>query len=70
MGEPVLIRPPLDADAVRVTGPDGAQYTLPADGDQIVFTHTGQPGVYELEVFSGGELLQTQAFAVNMFAPV
>lgn len=70
VGEPVLIRPPLDADAVRVTGPDGAETTLPADGDQIVFTNTSQPGVYQLEVFSGGDLLQTQAFAVNLFAPV
>ena len=70
VGEPVLIRPPLDADAVRITGPDGAQFTLPADGDQIVFTNTSQPGVYQLEVFSGGDVLQTQAFAVNLFAPV
>lgn len=70
VGEPVMIRPPLDADAVRVTAPNGAQFTLPADGDQIVFTNTTQPGVYELEVFSGGDLLQTQAFAVNLFSPV
>ncbi len=69
VGEPVLIRPPLDADAVRITGPDGAASTLPADGDQLIFTDTGTPGVYQVEVFAGGELLQTQAFAVNLFAP-
>lgn len=70
VGEPVLIRAPLEADAVRVTGPDGAQTTLPADGDQIIFTNTAQPGVYRLDVFSGGDVLQTQVFAVNLFSPL
>lgn len=69
VGEPVLMHPPLDADAVRITAPDGSQTTLPADSDQLIFTETHTPGVYQLEVFSGGEILQTQAFAVNLFAP-
>lgn len=69
VGDAVLIQPPLDADAVRVTRPDGAERTLPVDAEQIVYTDTSLPGVYRLEIFSGGTLLQEQPFAVNLFAP-
>lgn len=70
VGDVVLIQPPLEADAVRVTRPDGVERTLPVDADQIVYTDTSLPGVYRLEIFSGGTLLQAQPFAVNLFDPL
>lgn len=68
VGEPVIIQPPLGADAVRITRPDGAAVVLPATGDPLVFGDTAQRGLYQLEAFSGGDVLQAQTFAVNLFS--
>lgn len=68
VGDSVVIRPPLLADSIRVTAPDGETTDLPVNSNTLVFTDTGQLGIYRLEILQGGEVTQTQNFAVNLFA--
>lgn len=63
----LTISPPLLADSLRITTPDGAARDLPVEGESLVFTDTGQLGLYRLEVMQAGEVLQAQSFAVNIF---
>lgn len=68
VGEPLLIRPPLEADAVRVHLPDGETRTLPVERETVVFAGTDAPGIYRLEVLAGSRVLLEQFFAVNLFS--
>lgn len=68
VGDVLRINPPVDADSVRITLPDGSEQTLAADGGEVdAFVDTVRPGHYTLDVLRGGELLQRQPFAVNLF---
>ena len=69
VGDPLVIQPPLLADGVRITLPTGEARDLPVNGDTLVFTDTGQLGLYRLEIIQAGEATQSQSFAVNLFAP-
>ncbi len=69
-GGSLTIHPPLDATSVRVTLPDGDQRSLAVDRDTLVFADTDLPGIYTVDVMQGGEVMQTDAFAVNLFSPV
>ncbi|MBN1965622.1 MAG: VWA domain-containing protein, partial [Anaerolineae bacterium] len=67
VGETLLIAPPFEADTVRVTRPDGETTTLDVNAPQLVYADTALPGVYTVELYAGGELLQSEPFAVNLF---
>jgi len=67
VGDSVIINPPLLADSIRVTAPDGTVTDLPVNSSTVVFTETGQLGIYLLEIITGGEVTQSQNFAVNLF---
>ncbi len=67
VGEVLSIAPPLLADSLRITAPDGTVRELAVEGESLVFTETGQLGLYRLEVLQAGEVMQAQSFAVNIF---
>jgi hypothetical protein len=69
VGDPLVVRPPLTAETVRVTLPDGTSRDLPVDRQTVVFAGTDQTGIYTLEVIEGGVVVQRQPFTVNLFAP-
>jgi Ca-activated chloride channel homolog len=67
VGESLLVRPPLTAEAVRVTLPDGQMRDLAINREALVFAETRLPGIYRLEISEGGEITQSAQFAVNLF---
>ncbi len=66
VGDVLAIRPPLFADAVRITAPDGSATDLPAASQNLLFAGADQLGLYRLEILSGGEVTGAQSFAVNL----
>lgn len=68
IGQPQLIRPPLDAEAVRVTAPDGSVRELPIESSELVYGDTSMVGVYRVDILRGGDVSQTESFAVNLFS--
>lgn len=68
VGELLQIRPPLDADTVRVTTPDDETHDIAVDRETLIFAETDLPGLYQLDVLRGGEIVQTAPFAVNLFS--
>lgn len=69
-GESLTITPPLRADRVRVTKPDGDQREFDVDSGLLIYADTDLTGVYRVEVFDGSETLQDAQFAVNLFDAV
>lgn len=69
VGQPEVIRPPLDAEAVRVTAPDGTTRELPIESGEVLYTDTAQIGIYGVEILRGGAVILTESFAVNLFSP-
>ncbi len=67
VGEVLPIAPPLLAESLRITLPDGVVRELSVEGESLAFTETEQLGLYRLEVLHGGEVMQAQSFAVNLF---
>ena len=67
VGDALVIQPPLFAESVRVSTPDGNVQVLPVRGDALVFSDTNQLGIYLLEIVQAGEAKQRQHFAVNLF---
>ena len=68
VGDVLVISPPLRAESVRVTAPNGDLTVLPVEGESLAFTDTVQLGLYLLEIVQDGEITQSQNFAVNLFA--
>ena len=68
VGDVLVISPPLLAEGIRITTPDGSRQELPAAGDRIAFTDTSQLGLYRLEILQDGAVTSAQSFAVNLFA--
>ncbi len=68
-GDPVVIRPQGEADAYRVTLPDGTRRTFELDADTLTFTETDQLGAYRVDLLAGAETLASRSFAVNLFSP-
>lgn len=68
VGDVLLISPPLLADSLRITAPDGRVSELAVEGETLAYTETGQLGLYKLEILQAGEVTQSQHFAVNLFA--
>lgn len=68
VGETLRINPPVEADRLRVTLPDGETREIIAEGGEAAsFVETDRPGLYQLDVLEAGEITQSQAFAVNLF---
>lgn len=70
VGDTIAIRPPLDADTVQITLPDGDTQTLTVDRETLIFADTQQSGVYLLEAQSGSQITQQQPIVVNLFSPL
>jgi Ca-activated chloride channel homolog len=71
VGDSLLVRPPFEAETVRVTLPDDETRTLPVEGGTVVFAATAQPGIYTLELLDADDaVLASQLFAVNLFSPL
>ena len=68
VGDVLVISPPLLAESIRVTTPEGKVHDLPVEGDKVAFADTGKLGLYRLEVLQAGEVTSAQSFAVNLFA--
>jgi hypothetical protein len=66
VGDSIALHPGADADVVRVTLPDGAQQTLDR---AAIFADTAQPGLYRVEALADGAVIESAAFAVNLFDP-
>ncbi len=69
VGDPLVIRPPLTAESLRITAPDGTERTLPIDRQSLIYAETRQTGIYQLDVQAGDSVQQTQLFTVNLFDP-
>lgn len=67
IGDSVIINPPLLADTIRVTAPDGEVTDLAVNNNALVFSNTNQLGIYTLEIVQSGDVTQSQNFAVNLF---
>lgn len=67
VGDVLLISPPLLAESIRITTPDGSVRELPVTGDRVAFANTEQLGLYRLEILQDGEVTSAQSFAVNLF---
>jgi len=69
-GDPVLVRPPVGASEVAVTGPTGQRWTYPVEGSApIPFAETGDPGVYRIAYAGLDPAEEREArFAVNLFS--
>ncbi|MDE2855326.1 MAG: VWA domain-containing protein [Chloroflexota bacterium] len=67
VGDVLAISPPLLAESIRITTPDGSLHELPAAGDRVAFTDTGLLGLYRLEILQDGEVTSAQSFAINLF---
>ena len=68
VGDVLVISPPLLAENIRITTPDGSAHELSVAGDRVAFANTGQLGLYRLEILQDGEVTSAQRFAVNLFA--
>jgi Ca-activated chloride channel family protein len=66
VGDSLALNPQAGATSLRVTLPDGSSTEFPVQG-QVIFTNTELPGQYNVEVLQNGSVVQTAAFAVNLF---
>lgn len=69
IGDEVVIRPPLEANIMRITLPNGVTQDYGIERNTVIFSETNAPGIYTLEVFNNSELLRSETFAVNLFSP-
>lgn len=67
VGDTVTIRPSVGVDSITVTAPTGESSDFAADGRALTYSSTAQPGLYTVDLLQEGEVVQTQAFAVNLF---
>ncbi|MCY4526075.1 MAG: VWA domain-containing protein, partial [Anaerolineaceae bacterium] len=69
VGDALQLRPPPDAEGLRVRLPDGTLQDLSLARRPLLFAETQQPGIYTIEVLVGGAVTRSQSFAVNLFDP-
>lgn len=67
VGDVLVISPPLLAESIRVTTPEGKIRDLPVQGEKVAFADTGKLGLYRLEILQAGKVTSAQSFAVNLF---
>lgn len=70
LGDSVTLRPPLTAETVRITRPDGETDEITIAGDTVLYSGTTAPGLYTVEVLAAGDVIAAQPFAVNLFSPL
>jgi Ca-activated chloride channel homolog len=70
VGQTLPVRPLPEADSVRIRRPDGATTTLRPGQGSLIYAEATLPGIYAVEVYKGSDLIQQDAFAVNLFAPL
>lgn len=69
-GTPITIRPTVEAESVEVERPDGEKTTLEfEESAQVIYADTNQTGLYKVEVKMGDDVVQRDAFAINLFDP-
>lgn len=69
-GDAIVLNPPPDTRAIRIIPPDGEPVLLELDASgRAVFTGADAPGLYSVEALSGDSVIQSAAFAVNLFNP-
>lgn len=68
-GDPVSLSPTAGATAVVITKPDGANWLAAVDEAPIIFSETGQPGLYQVSVRDSQGEQPAGSFAVNLFSP-
>jgi Ca-activated chloride channel homolog len=69
VGESLMISPPLTADTLQITLPDGLERTIPIDRQSIIYADTSLTGIYTLDVIKDEIVQQSQPFVVNLFEP-
>lgn len=70
-GDPVLIPPDPETTEISIIAPDGEQHSISVGEQAPVFVATDRLGVYSVEqTGQAGEVLQSAAFAVNLFDAV
>lgn len=70
LGSPITIRPTVEADTIVVERPDGEKMTLElTNSAQVIYADTSQTGLYQVEVKLGDDVVQRDAFAINLFDP-
>jgi Ca-activated chloride channel homolog len=68
-GEVVTIRPGPTTTAVTVTRPDGTIWRADVGEEDLLFTETGQLGLYRVSLGDAADWRHAGAFAVNLFSP-
>jgi Ca-activated chloride channel homolog len=68
-GEAVTIRPGPTTTAVTVTRPDGTTWWADVGEEDLLFTDTGQLGLYRVSLGDAAGGRDAGAFAVNLFSP-
>ncbi len=67
-GQAVVVRPTVEADAVRIQPPDGDSAIYPLEeSPQVAYAETRLPGFYQVGVLLDGDVVQSDSFAVNLF---
>ncbi len=66
-GQTVSIAPLPSSDTVRLTRPDGTTQEYSTNNPPIIAAGTEQTGLYTVESLRGGQVIQAEAFAVNLF---
>ncbi len=67
VGQTLALNPPFEADTLRITRPDGQTTTLHVGDAPLIYADTSLLGVYTVDVYDEGTLLQREPFAVNLF---
>lgn len=68
VGDSLAINPPLTADVVRISRPDGTQRDIAIERETVVYADTNQVGIYRVDILEDGEVVQSLPFAVDLFA--
>ncbi|CAG0961217.1 hypothetical protein ANRL4_00681 [Anaerolineae bacterium] len=65
----LFIQPLANADQMRIIRPDGTSQTLSVDNPPLIYADTDLSGIYTVESLLRGTVIQSEAFAVNLFDP-
>ncbi len=69
VGESLMIYPPLTADSLQISLPNGSERTIAIDRQSIIYAETSLTGIYALDVIKDEVVEQNQPFVVNLFEP-
>jgi hypothetical protein len=68
-GDPLLLRPAPEAEALTIETPGGASHDLALSGDAVSFAATGDPGLYTIRQQLADGRQVSAMVAVNLFSP-